>query len=340
VISGWALDRTAEFDAGIDTVHVWAYPTNGGSPVFVGASELSTNRPDVAAIFGDQFARAGFTVRARGLPPGRYRFVATPHSSGWREFDRAAARSVTATITRPQTSHIEIAIDTLGAGTIAGPQMTIAGWALDDATSDGPGVDAIQIYAYPGSGAPPIFLGAGSYGGVRPDVAAIFGTSFTNVGYSLTVSVPLPGRYQLVVFARSTLSGLFSAATKDITVPKAGRQAMWIDTPGNNATAESPFAIQGWAIDLDARTLTGVDAIYGWAIPGTGGPSIFLGAGTYGSSRPDVGAAFGSQFTNSGYAVTVPRASLPAGVYTIVVFAHSSVTGRYNQTRSISVTVF
>jgi uncharacterized repeat protein (TIGR03803 family) len=342
VISGWAFDRTAEFDAGIDTVHVWAYPTNGGSPVFVGASELPTDRPDVAAIFGDQFARAGFTVRARGLAPGRYRFVATPHSSGWREFDHAAAVSVTATVTRPRTSNVEIAIDTPGAGAIGGPTMTIAGWALDDATFNGPGVDAIQTYAYPnpGSGAPPIFLGAGSYGGVRPDVAAIFGTSFTNVGYSLTAIVPPPGLYQLVVFARSTISGLFSAATKDITVPKAGRQAMWIDTPGNNATVVLPFAIQGWAIDLDADTVTGVDAVYGWAIPGTGGPSILLGAATYGGLRPDVGAAFGSQFTNSGYALTVPRGRLPAGVYTIVLSVHSSVTGTYNQMRSISVTVF
>ena len=48
----------------------------------------------------------------------------------------------------------------------------------------------------------------------------------------------------------------------------------------------------------------------------------------YGAWRPDVGAAYGSQFNNSGYSVEIT--GLPAGYYHLVVYAHSTVTWVWN----------
>ena len=57
-IGGWAIDRNAAADAGIDAVHVHAFPNpgSGAPPVFIGATTVGLSRPDVAAVFGAQFA--------------------------------------------------------------------------------------------------------------------------------------------------------------------------------------------------------------------------------------------------------------------------------------------
>lgn len=71
-ISGWAADLGARHGSGIAVVHVWAYPVGGGAPVFCGSAAVDGVRPDVADVYGAQFAASGFTVTARGLLPGDY----------------------------------------------------------------------------------------------------------------------------------------------------------------------------------------------------------------------------------------------------------------------------
>jgi hypothetical protein len=51
-IAGWAIDRAALAGTGIATIHVWAFRTGGGAPVFVGVAGLNVPRPDVAAVYG------------------------------------------------------------------------------------------------------------------------------------------------------------------------------------------------------------------------------------------------------------------------------------------------
>ena len=68
VLAGWAADLDAATDTGIDTLHVWAYPSTGGAPVFLGTPALGGVRPDVAAVHGDQFSESGFGFTAAGLP--------------------------------------------------------------------------------------------------------------------------------------------------------------------------------------------------------------------------------------------------------------------------------
>jgi hypothetical protein len=44
----------------------------GGAPVFLGVATMGGERPDVAAVYGDQFRDAGYRVVVGGLTPGEY----------------------------------------------------------------------------------------------------------------------------------------------------------------------------------------------------------------------------------------------------------------------------
>jgi hypothetical protein len=72
VLAGWAIDTDADTGTGVNTLHVWAYPADGGAPIFVGAAAYGGRRPDVAAIYGDRFADSGYGILVYGLPPGSY----------------------------------------------------------------------------------------------------------------------------------------------------------------------------------------------------------------------------------------------------------------------------
>jgi len=111
-----------------------------------------------------------------------------------------------------------------------------------------------------------------------------------------------------------------------------------IDTPANNATVSNGFAIAGWAIDLGASSGTGVSSVQVYAFPTAGGDPIFLGTATYGGARSDVGALFGSRFTNSGYGLTVNNLT-PGSSYRVVVFAKSTLTNDFANSSTVNVTV-
>jgi hypothetical protein len=140
------------------------------------------------------------------------------------------------------------------------------------------------------------------------------------------------------------VSGTFnlSISATNVTV-NAGTSnpQMYNDTPAYGATRSRPFTLTGWAVDTGAPSGTGVDAIHVWAFPVSGAPQFFVGVATYGLSRPDIGAYFGSsQFNNSGYSFTVTSSNLPSpGTYDFQVFAHSTVTGTFPIARVVRVTV-
>jgi hypothetical protein len=101
-----------------------------------------------------------------------------------------------------------------------------------------------------------------------------------------------------------------------------------IDAPAPAATVTAAFEVTGWAIDTAAPTGTGVDGMQYWIFPSDGAaPGVFLGTGSYGAARVDVGGAFGTQFTNAGYHFTVT--GMQPGAYVLGVYAHSTVTNSY-----------
>jgi hypothetical protein len=109
-----------------------------------------------------------------------------------------------------------------------------------------------------------------------------------------------------------------------------------IDAPVAGSVGQ-PVTVRGWAVDGNAASGTGIDAVHIYATP-QGGAGIFLGAATYGQSRPDGGAAHGSRFTPSGFTLTAGGA-LPPGPYTITVYGHSTATGAFSATAQVAVTL-
>ncbi len=75
-VAGWAIDRGATADVGVDAIHVYAFPI-GGAPIFLGETYPNWPRPDVGAMFGPQFTMSGFNLLSPvTLPAGEYHVVA------------------------------------------------------------------------------------------------------------------------------------------------------------------------------------------------------------------------------------------------------------------------
>jgi len=92
----------------------------------------------------------------------------------------------------------------------------VSGWAVDLNAPSGTGVDVVHVWAMPAGGGAPVFLGAAQYGIDRPDVAAFFHTTEAlKSGFTLMVTGLAPGTYQIVAYARSTVTGQF-----DGTLPR------------------------------------------------------------------------------------------------------------------------
>jgi YVTN family beta-propeller protein len=201
-IAGWALDRSSLADAGIGAVHVWAYPATG-PPVFAGAATLGAPRPDVAAIFGAQFAAPGYTLSVH-LGPGAYTLVAYALQIETGTF--AAQSSVRVTVTAPRPL---VFIDLPAPGASVGTNVRVAGWAIEAGAVTGTGVDVVHVWAYPVAGGAPIFIGQAIYGTGRPDVGALFGARYAPSGFDVTGTLPA-GTFNIVAFARSTTTAGFN----------------------------------------------------------------------------------------------------------------------------------
>jgi hypothetical protein len=201
-------------------------------------------------------------------------------------------------------------------------------------------VDAIHVWAYPnpGSGAAPVFVGAATYGGARPDVGAWLGPRFTSSGFNLLVSGLAPGTYQFTVFARSKVAGTFNNARAVVVNVVGTPPRMAIDLPASNQSVARSFMVAGWAIDPGAPAGSGVDAVHVWAYPnpGSGQAPRWVGAAAVGASRPDVAGLFGARALRSGYNLI---GTLPPGVYDLVVFAHSTAAGTFNNAQAVRITV-
>lgn len=243
----------------------------------------------------------------------------------------------------PSTTAPVMSVDVPRQGQTLVQPFVIAGWALDPLATTSPGVDAVHVWAYPmpavgaaPSGAP-LFVGATPTGIQRPDVAEAFGGSqFATSGFALLANGLPPGAYRLAVFGLVQSSGMFGVlSTVDVLIQ--AHTFIAVDTPTQGSTVNSTFVIAGWALDAAASAGNGVDAIHVWAVPSSGGSFVFLGATTTFSDRADVGAAFGSRFTTSGYSVAA--SSVPSGNWDVYVYARNASTGQFQAAGPVQITV-
>jgi hypothetical protein len=239
----------------------------------------------------------------------------------------------------PAVSRPAIALDVPFSNSTVQSQFSVSGWAVDLGATTGSGVSAVHVWAFPTNGAAPLFIGAAALGYSRPDVGSYFGDArFSGSGYGMPASLP-PGVYDIRAFALSTVANAFNAvATTRVTVAAPiSVPRMYVDAPAQNQTVTRTFAVGGWAIDQAATAGVGVDAVHVWAFPTNGGSPLFIGAAYLGYARPDVAAVFGkSQFTPSGFGII---GSLPPGDYNLVIYAHSSLTGTFNQASVVHIRV-
>jgi len=208
VVAGWTIEQAVGASGpGIDAVHVWAFSGDGRAPVFLGVASYGAPRPDVEAAFGAEYANSGFNLGVPWLEPGTYQIAAYGHSSATGAF--TSARAVTVTVAGERRA---MALDgPVDLQTIDATSSTIlfGGWAFDRAAPAGSGVDAIHVWAFPVDGGAPRFLGVGTTGGERPDVAAVYGERFRHAGFFASLPKPPSGAYWIAVYAHSTASGQF-----------------------------------------------------------------------------------------------------------------------------------
>ncbi len=341
-VRGWAADRRAGTGVGVDAIHVYAYPDpgSGAAPFFLGArTPPFDNRPDVGAIYGNQFRQSGFQIDSNvWIPPGPTLIVVYAHSTVTGLFDSYAVRY------EPDLRVGQFLgwVDYYPSATAATVQpIQISGWAIDPLVDDAPasigtGIGQVLVDVYSAGGAfvqtIPAFTGF-----ERGDVAAQFGARFRYSGFYAALSDLWPGRYRVNI--RYWMTGAGRWETRAHGEFDVGRGPMIaIDAPASGVVPEM-FVLEGWAADLRATDDSGVDTIhvYAYPNPGSGTPPVFLGVAQYGFSRPDVGAIFGAAFTNSGYAIGL--GPLAPGTYDLVAFAHSTVTGTFPVNRVVRVTV-
>ncbi len=333
-IAGWVADLATAGPASTALndsllVHVWAYPSGGGAPQFIGQTTAGIARPDVAAVFPG-YRSGGFSVLVTGLSPGSYTFVAYLFSPYLTTF--AAAQTVTVTID-PSTFTV---IDTLAPNASVTVPFRLGGWALDGAASSGTGVDVVNVYAYPDSGGPPLFAGSAVYGGPRSDLTPYFGNAFFQSGFGLAVDGLAPGGYTMVAYAHSTVSGAFTPAVVHVTVTGAA-EPFEIETFGipSGGNPRAIFAT-GWAADRRAPSGTGVLAVQAWAYPANGGAPIFIASATMPVARADIAAIYGSRYLNAGWTL---GGTLPSGTFDVAFFALSAATGQFDNVRVRRITI-
>ena len=338
-LSGWAIDTRAPSGIGVDAIHAYAFPfAAGGAPVFLGATTSFQPRPDVGALYGNQFAQSGFRILSnQWLHPGPTLVAVYGRSTVSGSFEMVA----TTYFESLDTGQFVHSLDQRPAGPVTQP-IIFSGWAIDYSATTAPagqgtGIAAVYIDIFSSGGALVRTIPA-AYSLPRPDVAAIFGTRFQPSGFSATIHDLWPDTFTYRVrYVRTTGAEWSEAGPAPFTISPGPMVA--IGTPTWASTVSSSFLIGGWAIDLRSAVGTGVDAIHVWAYPnpGSGTPPVFLGVADYGAFRPDVGGAFGPQFTNSGF--NLVAGPLAPNTYDVVVFARTVASGAFEIYGVVRVTV-
>lgn len=181
----------------------------------------------------------------------------------------------------PAVEPLQVTVDAPYTGATIRPPFQVAGWAIDrTALADG-GVDAVQVWAYPATGSSPLFIGAATLGGERPDVATYLGPQFGASGFNLQVTAALPaGDYRITVFARRTSTQVYGpAAVVPVTVRgvtlsdlncAAGQVPSWTGTSWECASAGAgPAGVAGPAGPAGPQGAPGLQGLQG--LPGTPG---------------------------------------------------------------------
>ncbi len=327
-MSGWAINMSAPIGSGtgVNTVELRATPSGSSTPIVLGTATYGSARSDIASAFGAQFLNSGWQRSGIALAPGTYSLSAHARNTFNGQYSQLV--NIPNVTLRPSA---RLQIDSPAHNSVPQLPFLISGWAFDAASVSDSGIDTIHLYAYPnsGSGTTPIFLGIAEYGIERSDVGAVFGAQYANSGFRHVVTSLPGGRYNIVAFAHSTVFNAFTVYAENTIA--ISEPLMNIEWPANGSTLSQPLTVYGWAIDRGAQDNAGIDSVIVWAYPnpGSGEAPIVLGQALHGIARTDVRDVFGSQFLNSGFALSI-NSLPPSRTYRIAVYVHSAVSGTFS----------
>jgi hypothetical protein len=120
------------------------------------------------------------------VPNGTYQLSVFARRVATGSFDLISTRTITVTGYSPPI----LVIDEPAAGASVPQPFVVRGWSIDPAASTGTGVDQVHVYAYPSGSNTPALGVVATYGTPRPDIANIYGSQFTNSGYTATLQEP------------------------------------------------------------------------------------------------------------------------------------------------------
>jgi hypothetical protein len=243
--------------------------------------------------------------------------------------------------------------------------INLQGWAIDRSATVTTGVTAIHVYDGPANG-PGNLVGIANYGVTRQDVAGNFGkANLASCGFNLQINTNTltKGTHVLHVYAQNeavgwkyttvrinvvndgsplansssqTTTTTTTTATQtttqsnsaaSVSVSGTRKTVINIDAPKSGETVNGNFILSGWAVETSSVTSTGITAIHIYDGPANG-ESNFLGAATYGISRPDVASYYGkSNFQNSGFSANIGLSKLSNGKHNIYVYAYNQEIG-------------
>ena len=204
-VRGWALDARAHDGTGIDRVQVFL------DGALIADAQYGLARPDVAGVYGAQFADAGWSTRLdpAGLSLGQHTLEARARSllSG-------EETTYSHTLFVQQATYPRGAWDIPADGETVSGSVTLQGWALDEASVDGSGVDRVEIFL---DNQP---IGVADYGQSRPEIGAAYGQRFTQAGWRIEVDLTNqpPGQHTLEARARSALTHVDTSYARSIVI--------------------------------------------------------------------------------------------------------------------------
>jgi hypothetical protein len=306
-VSGWALDNSMATGTAINNVQV---KVDG---VAVGTATYGASRPDVCSAYPGRpgCPNVGFTfaLNTAALSPGAHLLTVAATDSD--TSPDTASWSVTIQVAAPPSVHIDApAIGSTISGTV-----TVAGWAIDNVSTVGTAIGAVQVKA------DGVVVGTASYGANRPDVCAVYSgrPGCPNVGYSYALNTGslTPGTHTITVAATDT-DGIPDVGSTTITVTvSVPPPSVHIDSPANGATVSGIMTIAGWAIDNVMAVGTAISTVH-ISLDGA-----VLDTATYGVSRPDVCAVYPGRLgcPNVGYTYQLNTSGLRPGPHTLTVTA-------------------
>lgn len=295
-------DRLTGAELNANGVRITPELSMTGGPAYYTRTAAATSSNRWLALISRQFVLTSIAAQTGGggqQPPGVYVDVTTPAAHGQG-------------VTNP---------------------FAVSGWAVDTRATIGPGIDVVHIYAVPHNGSPAVFLGTLPVNqAAPPNVTQTFGAQFGSAGWGTSFANLMPGAYTLVIYPHSTVTGQFdfnAVATRVITIGNG--PVTTVDAPSFGANlifGGLGQSIRGWAVNLGASGGTGINTVHVWVVNAHTGAATFIG-GDYGRQRSDVAAAFGPQFLNSGFDVTISN-PLATGYYYIIAYSHDTATGQFN----------